>query len=194
MIPWKATRPNRRAGPLRIRCHSNRWRLSCRESESIFLVNVSTEIRTATFLHETEISESFQRVEFRCRWSPGSSTTSGVGQRALRDIVYVARQLRRVGDTLQCRLGAGAAAAFQHAPALERGGHPRSDLRIVRIEREDAVGHELVAGTVRPVELGGIALRESADQRAHAIGVAHRKAGWPVRVRTRSSVAGSGVI
>ena len=26
---------------------------------------------------------------------PGSSTTSGVGQRALRDIVYVARQLRR---------------------------------------------------------------------------------------------------
>src|SRR5207302_6625230 len=61
--PLKATRPNRRATPPRIRCHSNRWRLACRESESIFLVNVSTEINTAAFLHEAGIPESFQRVE-----------------------------------------------------------------------------------------------------------------------------------
>src|SRR5215203_5191068 len=63
MIPWKVTRPNRRAIPLRIRCHSNRWQLACRESESIFLVNVSTEINTATFLHEAGIPESLQYVE-----------------------------------------------------------------------------------------------------------------------------------
>src|SRR6478672_10257166 len=94
--PLEFTRPNRCAAPPRIRCHSNRWRLCCRESESIFLVNVSTEINAATVLPEAGIPESFQRVESGRGRRDRSFCNLGFSKRPLHDVADVAGQLRRL--------------------------------------------------------------------------------------------------
>src|ERR1700690_4541005 len=90
-------------------------------------------------------------------------------ERAFDDIGKVARQTGRGLDALQRGLRLVAAALLQRAPAAERGGEPRRQLRIFRVEREHVVGGEKGAGAVGAVELGGVCLREGADQRAAAV-------------------------
>src|ERR1700726_2389716 len=87
-------------------------------------------------------------------------------ERAAHDVGGVAREVLRGGDAAQRRLGAGAPARLERAPALEGGEEARGDLRVFRIERERRLGEEVVAGAVRPVELGLVGMREGADERA----------------------------
>jgi hypothetical protein len=61
------------------------------------LVNVSTEINTAAFLHEAGIPESFQYVESGAGAGAERSTTSGVSQRALRNIVPPSQKMAAMG-------------------------------------------------------------------------------------------------
>src|SRR6266567_8423649 len=92
-------------------------------------------------------------------------------ERAAHDVGGVAREVLRGGDAAQGRFGAGAPARLERAPALERGEEARGDLRVFPIERERGLGEEVVAGPVRPVELGLVELREGADERAQPVGV-----------------------
>ena len=78
-------------------------------------------------------------------------------------------------DTLKGGFRLRAAAAFEHAPGTKGGGEPCRNLRIFRVEGENGLGDEIVAEAVSSIELGGVALRECADQRAHAVRIGERK-------------------
>src|SRR5215831_3139800 len=114
-------------------------------------------------------TKSFGNTEQR----PGPNSDRGQGP--FDDIRKIAGEFETRHDALQGRLRLGAAARLKGAPAPEGSGHPRGYLRVFSVEREDGIGNEIIAGAVWTVELGRIAVRKSADQRADPVGVGHRK-------------------
>src|SRR3974390_674743 len=84
-------------------------------------------------------------------------------QRPFDDVGYIARKAGLTLDAAErsCRLGTPF--RFHRAPAPERGRHARGDLRILRVEREDDVGDEVIAFAIGAIELRRIAVREGAD-------------------------------
>ena len=106
----------------------------------------------------------------------------------------VARQIRRGAIR---RSAASALRAAARLRARARCG-TRCSMRaatcgLVGVEREHDVGEEVVAGAVGAVELGLVALREGADQRAHAVrDWSSEKAGCAVSARTRVERVGLG--
>ncbi len=140
----------------------NRWPLICRESaESIVEQNAVTHRKI----------ESCGQARDAGALQPSARSTMSERSRDRPDV-----SLMR--DSSGSRLGL--AAGLQRAPGAERGRHARRQLRILRIEREDDVGDEVVAGAVGAIELGRIGLGKGADQSAHAVRLANERAGCAV--------------
>ena len=96
-------------------------------------------------------------------------------QRAIHDVANVARQPGIPGDPPQGRFGLGTSHRLERAPAAKRRHQASCDLRIFGVEREHAVGHEVVTGSVATVELRLVGLRKGTDQAAHAVRIAKRE-------------------
>src|SRR6266567_4729110 len=93
------------------------------------------------------------------------------------DILDVARERCEPGYSSQRRFGLAATRRLERPPALECRQQPGCDLRIPGIEIDHRLRHELVTRPVRPVELGLIAVRKRADQRADAVGIGEGECG-----------------
>ena len=91
----------------------------------------------------------------------------------------VAGQVRHVQDPPQLGLHQRLARGIDTAPLAERRDHPRRDLAVHRVERDDRVGQEPIAAARRVVEPHRIAGGEAADQGAHAVRVAQVVVGVP---------------
>src|SRR3974377_1241087 len=89
--------------------------------------------------------------------------TLGSAQRPFDDVGYVARQAGLTLDAAERSFRLGTPFRFHCAPAPERGCHARGDLRILRVERQDDVGDEVIAFAIGAIELRRIAVREGAD-------------------------------
>ena len=88
------------------------------------------------------------------------------GERAVHNILEVARQGGGGGNTPKLAFRSCAPHRLERAPATERGHQARGDLWISAVEREHRVGNEGVARSVGAVELSLIRLGERADKRS----------------------------
>src|SRR6476660_15142 len=99
------------------------------------------------------------------------------GQRPFNDVGQIAGKARRSLDTRKSGFCFHLTAGFQHPPTAKGRRQSGRNLRIFLIEGKHSVRDEVVTQPVSPVELGGIPLRERADQRAHAVWIGGRKCG-----------------
>src|SRR5947208_14126799 len=92
-----------------------------------------------------------------------------LSQRPGDDIARVGGQLVRSRHVAERLLGVGAGALLESTPGAEADEQAGGGLRIAPVELEDEVREERVTVPVGTVELGLVAAREGADQRADAV-------------------------
>ena len=115
-------------------------------------------------------------------------------QQTADDLAGVARQAGQRGEPLELGPHQRLPAGVEHPPGAEGRGQPRGGLRVDRVEPDQPVDDEAVAGAVGAVEAGRVAGGEAADQRAEAVGVLPVEVGVPgqrLDGRERASRAGS---
>ena len=87
----------------------------------------------------------------RAVWIASKSPMSGIGQAMLRVAISNVPLLRfgRIEDPLQLLLHQRLPRRLEAAPLAERRHHPRGDLAVHRIQRDDGVGQEAIAAAGR---------------------------------------------
>src|SRR6185369_15768573 len=131
------------------------------------------------------------------RWVIASPFAS-VLQGARDDLARVGREVGARGHAGD-RLARGIAVGLREgAPAVQRAGQPRGELRVDRVDLDHAVGPEHIARSVAAVEGPGVLRAQREQQAARAVRVAQREVGMlreraGAREHGAVALAGSGL-